>query len=205
MEIGKSAVQFPQEAGHDRGPPGFSLCEYTPEVGPIIKGFLGSDISMRVGERMQGLAPAPSLRVSLVHEVRSRPLPAGLLAELLRRTRARGSGAPERDDGASRLTTYQMRVEIAQNLAVLGNAATTLLPTSRTCTPKPTRGRASRERAYTWNCGTVGLWRQSTSETLGQSTNDEYLAPSERNPTLTYQSLTVPLFAIRARAQSSTG
>ena len=44
------------------------------------------------------------------------------------RSRARGPGAPQRAGGASRLTTYQTRVEIAQDLAVLCEAATALLP-----------------------------------------------------------------------------
>ena len=47
--------------------------------GPNRKGFLGNDISMRVGDRMQGLAPAPSLGVSLVHGVIARG--RGLLAD----------------------------------------------------------------------------------------------------------------------------
>jgi hypothetical protein len=46
-------------------------------VGPTTKGFLGNDISMRVGDRMPRLAPAPSLGVSFGHGVRSRSPAAG--------------------------------------------------------------------------------------------------------------------------------
>jgi hypothetical protein len=46
-------------------------------MGPLGEGFLGSDISMRAGDRIQGLAPAPSLGVSFGHGVRSRSPAAG--------------------------------------------------------------------------------------------------------------------------------
>jgi hypothetical protein len=107
---------------------------------------------------------------------------------------------PNAPAGASGLTTYQMRVEIPRKNAWFRDAATALLPA---LVPFPGRQPAAasfaRARGYTWNCETVGRWRQSTNETLAQSTNGEFLARSERSSILTYQNPIVPLFAIRAR------